>query len=166
MREIAQLLVWMEILTPSPQFHCSQYTALTESPLFMVSHSPVSKTIQCTRTIQCNEFTLCTRLSAKCLQKLLRTVSVFKQLIIQQASERLQKKSLYNTRKFMLVSKEYVKNFPRKGQSILDALLFYFYTFSLGNYIHDSTSIIVNMVIDSRSVYPVQISPSVFVNLQ
>ena len=64
----------------------------------------------------------------------------------------------------MLVSKEYVKNFPRKGQSILDALLFYFYTFSLGNYIHDSTSIIVNMVIDSRSVYPVQISPSVFVN--
>lgn len=65
----------------------------------------------------------------------------------------------------MLVSKENVNYFPRKGQSILEALLFYFYTFSLSNYIHDSTSIIVNMVIDSRSVYPVQISPSVFVNL-
>ena len=65
----------------------------------------------------------------------------------------------------MLVSKENVNNFPRKGQSILEALFFYFYTFSLSNYIHDSVSIIVNMVIDSRSVYPVQISPSIFVNL-
>ena len=63
----------------------------------------------------------------------------------------------------MLVSKENVNNFPRKGHSILDALLFY--TFSLSNYTHDSTSIIVNMVIDSRSIYPVQITPSVFVNL-